>query len=421
MAIITLFSADYCGEDEVINELTNRTKFRHTPSRQIISEAAMLAGMEEAKVERALNLKTSVFEKFTHEKQYALAHIKLVLSKMLLVAAGRDLILTGYSSQLIPREITHFFRIGLIADMQYRIASALEQGIGSSKEAEKGIKKLDEERAQWLARYCHIKKAFNSADYDLIIPMNKESVQDAADLIISYLNKDIFQASSASRQAVEDFNLQAMVEVALAKKGHDVTVAAINSKVNIIINKNVSRLNRLKAELQSIVEQVDGVTELEIGLSKEFHQADVYRKHDFEMPSKVLLVDDEQDFVKTLSERLTLRDMGTAVVHDGSSAINLIEQDQPDVMVLDLKMPGVDGFEVLKRVKESTPHVEVIILTGHGNEDDKKQCMDMGAFAYLRKPVNITKLSEVIKEANAKATKPSQAKKFTKLMDKASN
>ena len=189
----------------------------------------------------------------------------------------------------------------------------------------------------------------------------------------------------------------------------------------IIINKNVSRLNRLKAELQSIVEQVDGVSELEIGLSKEFHRADVYRKHDFEMPSKVLLVDDEQDFVKTLSERLTLRDMGTAVVHDGSSAINLIEQDQPDVMVLDLKMPGVDGFEVLKRVKESTPDVEVIILTGHGNEDDKKECMKMGAFAYLRKPVNIMKLSEVIKEANKKATTLLKSKKYTNLKEKISD
>ncbi len=408
MAIITIFSADFCKEQEVVKELTGRTNFRLTTTDQIVAEAAVLAGMDEAKVRRALTLKTSVFEKFTHEKQYALAHIKLVLSKLLMVSAGRDLILTGYSSQLIPREITHFFRVGLIADKQFRIKVAMEERGLSAKEAEKLITRLDEERVQWLSRYCGIQDAFNPADYDLLIPMNKESVKDAAELIISYLDKDILQPTPSSEQAVEDFNLQAMVEVALAKKGHDLTVQAVNGKVKIIINKNVTRLNRLKEEIRAIVEQVDGVEEVEIGLSKDFHQTDVYRKYNMEMPSKVLLVDDEQEFVKTLSERLALRDMGSAVVHDGESALSLIEHDQPDVMVLDLKMPGVDGIEVLKRVKQTSPEVEVIILTGHGSEEDRKKCMELGAFAYLRKPVDITKLSSVIKEAHEKARQRKQ-------------
>ncbi|HEB49401.1 MAG TPA: response regulator [Desulfobulbus sp.] len=408
MAIITIFSADFCKEQEVVKELTSRTNFRLTTTDQIVAEAAVLAGMDEAKVRRALTLKTSVFEKFTHEKQYALAHIKLVLSKLLMVSAGRDLILTGYSSQLIPREITHFFRVGLIADKQFRVKVAMEERGLSAREAEKLITRLDEERVQWLSKYCGIQDAFNPADYDLLIPMNKESVRDAAELIISYLDKDILQPTPSSEQAVEDFNLQAMVEVALAKKGHDLTVQAVNGKVKIIINKNVTRLNRLKEEIRAIVEQVDGVEEVEIGLSKDFHQTDVYRKYNMEMPSKVLLVDDEQEFVKTLSERLALRDMGSAVVHDGESALSLIEHDQPDVMVLDLKMPGVDGIEVLKRVKETSPEVEVIILTGHGSEEDRKKCMELGAFAYLRKPVDITRLSSVIKEAHEKARQREQ-------------
>ncbi|MFP7753640.1 response regulator [Thermodesulfobacteriota bacterium B35] len=408
MAIITIFSADFCREQEVVKELTARTSFRLTTTDQIVAEAAVLAGMDEAKVRRALTLKTSIFEKFTHEKQFALAHIKLVLSKLLMVSAGRDLILTGYSTQLIPREITHFFRVGLIADKQYRIKVAMEERGLSAREAEKLISSLDEERAQWLARYCGIQDAFNPADYDLLIPMNKESVKDAAELIIGYLDKDILQPTPSSEQAVEDFNLQAMVEVALAKKGHDLTVQAVNGRVKIILNKNVTRLNRLKEELKAIVEQVDGVEEVEIGLSKDFHQTDVYRKYNMEMPSRVLLVDDEQEFVKTLSERLALRDMGSAVVHDGESALHLIEHDQPDVMVLDLKMPGVDGIEVLKRVKETRPEVEVIILTGHGSEEDRKKCMELGAFAYLRKPVDITKLSSVIKEAHEKVRRQKQ-------------
>ncbi len=64
-------------------------------------------------------------------------------------------------------------------------------------------------------------------------------------------------------------------------------------------------------------------------------------------------MDDEREFVQTLSERLLMRDMGSAVAYDGESALNMIAEDEPEVMILDLKMPGIDGIEVLRRVKES--------------------------------------------------------------------
>ena len=75
----------------------------------------------------------------------------------------------------------------------------------------------------------------------------------------------------------------------------------------------------------------------------------------FEMPSKVLLVDDERDFVQTLSERLIMRDMGSAVAYDGESALTMIADEEPEVMILDLKMPGIDGIEVLRQVKIDQP------------------------------------------------------------------
>jgi DNA-binding NtrC family response regulator len=120
------------------------------------------------------------------------------------------------------------------------------------------------------------------------------------------------------------------------------------------------------------------------------------------MPSKILLVDDEREFVQTLSERLLMRDMGSAVTYDGESALDLVKEDEPDVMILDLKMPGIDGIEVLRRVKETQPEIEVIILTGHGSDADREECLSLGAFAYLQKPVDINILSETIKKANEK-------------------
>ncbi|MGE4552453.1 MAG: response regulator, partial [Desulfovibrionaceae bacterium] len=171
----------------------------------------------------------------------------------------------------------------------------------------------------------------------------------------------------------------------------------------ITINQNVMLLSRLEEELKELASRVDGVGRVEVKVGKDFYQTDVYRKVDLDMPAKVLLVDDEREFVQTLSERLEMRDVGSHVVFDGASALEMVSQDEPDVMILDLKMPGIDGIEVLKRVKAEKPGVEVIILTGHGSEADKDLCMSLGAFAYLQKPVNIDVLSETLRRANEKA------------------
>ena len=120
------------------------------------------------------------------------------------------------------------------------------------------------------------------------------------------------------------------------------------------------------------------------------------------MPSKVLLVDDEREFVQTLSERLQMRAFGSAVAYDGEEALSVIDEDEPEVMVLDLKMPGVDGLEVLRRVKRDHPDVEVIVLTGHGTKEIEERCLEMGACAYLEKPVDLDTLTRAMQDAYRK-------------------
>lgn len=107
---------------------------------------------------------------------------------------------------------------------------------------------------------------------------------------------------------------------------------------------------------------------------------------------KLLLVDDEQDFVETLAERLRLRDFGSTVALDGETALSIVKEGVPDVMLLDIMMPGINGLEVLERVKENYPNVQVIIVTGHGGEKDKTRAMQLGAFAYMTKPVDFETL-----------------------------
>ena len=77
----------------------------------------------------------------------------------------------------------------------------------------------------------------------------------------------------------------------------------------------------------------------------------------------------------------------------------MLEDDVPDVMVLDLRMPGIDGMEVLRRVKKTFPQIEVIIMTGHGSDQDEEEARRLGAFDYLRKPVDIEQLMETVRNA----------------------
>jgi len=114
---------------------------------------------------------------------------------------------------------------------------------------------------------------------------------------------------------------------------------------------------------------------------------------------KVLLVDDEQAFVDTLSQRLQMRDLKVHKVYDGEQALSFVKGEEPDVMVLDLKMPGMQGMEVLKEIRKKYPKMQVIILTGHGTDKDEQEARRLGGFDFLKKPADIDTLVGRIKEA----------------------
>ncbi|MFI3272436.1 MAG: response regulator [Pseudomonadota bacterium] len=115
---------------------------------------------------------------------------------------------------------------------------------------------------------------------------------------------------------------------------------------------------------------------------------------------KVMLVDDEESFALTLAERMQMRHATTTVAHSGQEALDaLAKGDIPDVMILDLRMPGMDGLEVLRHVKELHRKIQVIILTGHGTEKEEEEARRLGAYEYHKKPVDINVLVDSIKKA----------------------
>ena len=113
---------------------------------------------------------------------------------------------------------------------------------------------------------------------------------------------------------------------------------------------------------------------------------------------KILLVDDEKQFVDTLAERLARRGFEARVASDRPEPLKAVDRP-PDVSVLDLRMPGMDGYEVLRNVKKSNPQVQVIILTGHGGDAEEQTAYRMGAYNFLRKPMDIEELLSSIRMA----------------------
>jgi DNA-binding response OmpR family regulator len=114
---------------------------------------------------------------------------------------------------------------------------------------------------------------------------------------------------------------------------------------------------------------------------------------------KVLIVDDEQDFVKLFVKRFVMRNLDVEGVTSGQQALEYLRENAVDVVVLDVKMPGMDGLETLQEIKKRNPVVEVIMLTGHGSVKSGIQGISLGAYDYVLKPFKIEDLLERILKA----------------------
>ena len=114
---------------------------------------------------------------------------------------------------------------------------------------------------------------------------------------------------------------------------------------------------------------------------------------------KLLMVDDEVKFLESISKRLVLKSFDVTTAVNGKEAIESAEKGFFDVAVVDFQMPGMDGAQVLRTLKEKHKYLEIIMLTGHATVDSAVECTKLGAFKYLEKPYDFENLVEVIQEA----------------------
>lgn len=128
------------------------------------------------------------------------------------------------------------------------------------------------------------------------------------------------------------------------------------------------------------------------------------------IPAKVLIVDDERDFVEMFSLRLEQQGEKVSTAYSGKDALKVLDHEAIDVVILDIRMPGMDGIDTLKQIKQLHPIVEVILLTGHGSTETAVEGMKLGAFDYLMKPADFEDIK--LKLENARKRKDEQEERI---------
>lgn len=398
MSVLSITNGLFADSEKIIKMLARQLNCKIITDEHIIEKTHQEYNIKIASLLKVAENKQIVFNDFTHEKEKCIAALKKTLAGF--VKEG-NCIFHGLMGHLIPKEATHIMRILIIAEKKQRIQNAMSNNNLSEKEATKEIYNSDKLAFLWTS-FLFQKKAWDNSLYDIIIPSKTLDVEESVNLVSKHLQKLPFNDEELIELEALDFKLASEVESALSEIGQGLLVKSKNSNIDVTIDKKVMMLTKFQQKIIQTAQTIKGVKSVETKIGKNYYKGNIVRNYEFETPLRVLLVDDEKEFVQTLSDRLKLRQFASEIAYNGQEALDFTDREDTEVILLDLKMPGIDGIEVLKKIKKSKPHIEVIILTGHGSEQDRKTCMESGAFAYLHKPADIDIITETMKKAYEK-------------------
>lgn len=399
MPIVAIVSAVHSAGEEIARQVAKRLHYTYL-GEELIEEAAKSFAVSADQLRRAMG-KRGLRDSVTHEQEKSIVYIKATLAQHLL---QNDLVYHGPAAHLIPASISHTLKVGIVGDAAFRAKRAAEKSDLGPEQALQEHERADVDDAHWT-EMLFSRSPWDARLFDMKIPVPATGPADAVDLICENATKEALRPTPRSEQAARDFLLAARVNLKLLENGHYYCdVSATGNKLIVVINKNVKTAGAFVRALKMLrYEHVEDDVRKICRSFEEIHEVETKPGQGFKKPSRALLVDDEVEYVLTLSDRLETRDISADVLHDGEQALAAMGDESPDVMVLDLRMPGIDGLEVLRRVKKEKPRVEVIILTGHGGEEDERVARELGAFAFLTKPVDIDVLAKTMKEASEKA------------------
>lgn len=397
MTIVAIHSASFCQGQDIAEAVAKKLGYARLEDEEIFAAASERSGVGAEKLAGAVHGRRGFLGTAQRHRGKHVAYVRLALARIL-ERDGR--VYHGLCGHLIPGSVSHVLKVCVAGRRAHRLEQAVRHG-STRKEAERRIERDDESHASWT-RYLHDKDPWDKQLSDLFIPAQDTPVDAAVEMICENARNPTVATTPEALSALSDFQLSAEVHAVLAQRGHEVDVAAKGGVVEILIHKHSLLLKRLEKELEDLARGVTGVREVTARPGPRYQEPNIYVNIPADLPRKVLLVDDEKEFVHTLSERLQTRSIESTIAYDGEEALAKVRRDEPDVMVLDLKMPGIDGLEVLRRLKADHPDTEVIILTGHGSDAEETLASQLGAFAYLRKPVDINALTRTMQEAYRK-------------------
>lgn len=398
MSILAITSGLYSNAAETVGKLSEKLGGNVLTDADILEKTHQTHNIKLSTLQKVIESKPLAFNDFTHEKEKCIALIKKTMSDYVL---NGDCIFHGILAHLIPKELSHVMRVLIITDKRKRVENGMAKNGLTEKEATRDIEQSDKYAALWTNSLFG-RKAWDESLFDIVIPSDKLDSKESVSLILKNLEKLLSNKEDLIKKEISDLKLISDIDVALSEIGTGLFTKCDNGNVVVTIDKKVMMLTSFQQKIIKTVEAIPGVKSVETKIGHNYYKGNIIHNYEFETPLRILLVDDEKEFVQTLSERLRMRQFASEIAYNGQEALDFTDQEDTEVMILDLKMPGIDGFEVLKKIKQTKPDIEVIILTGHGTEKDKKTCMDLGAFAYLQKPADIDLITDTMKKAYGK-------------------
>ena len=393
MAVVTVFAASFCNGEAICRRAAEELGLDFVSDDEILKTGSDSFSVDPKKLARAMQNRESILGRFRGDRERLVACVRLALTERLL---SDRVIYLGYGGHLIPYGIPHVLKTCLVADRAHRTQQALDEGL-SRRQATKAIKCDDESRAQWT-HYLFDRSPWDRELYDAKIPVHTSSIDEVVANLCDLATRPEIEKTIVSENALRDYLTGSRAALALADGGfNNVEVICESGVLTVLSPRTVFGMDRRLAKIERIVRGVAGVEVVNVQT-----EDTVEPDGESEEQPRILLVDDERDFIQTLSDRLRMRQFASSVAFDGNSALAAIEAEEPEVMVLDLRMPGIDGLEVLRKIKTQRPEIEVIILTGEGKEEDRHEAFELGAFAYLKKPVKIELLTKTMTDAYQK-------------------
>ena len=335
---------------------------------------------------RALHDAPSILERFTHGKEKYVAYIR---SAFLEQVRQDDVVYHGLAGHFFLEGVTHVLKVRVLADLEDRVRCEVRREDCTAEEARRTLLRDDAERAKWSRHLYGIDTAAPGL-YDLVVHVGPLTVRDAVGLISRTARLPQFQATPESTRVLDDLALAARVQAAIVGKWPQAQVTARDGEVVVGVKAPVGGEEALVRQVRELVGDQPELDDLKIRVRPTVFSVRGGELRVGEDP--VLVVDDESSFARTLAKRLQLRGLDCVVAFDGGSALDALERGRFRGMLLDLRLPDLDGAEVLRRARARHHDLPVIIMTAHGTEEDRVECLQAGACAFLAKPVDLEEI-----------------------------